>query len=124
MAYDALNPVRAGMAEGIDAPQHTGLKQRLEEAEDEPERLDEPLAPLVVRAGRVASARPSTPVLELTLREYREYVEWTVGLERPEPTAVRAPPRLGGSKSWLALVTSFRQRTATQSVPRWVHAFT
>ena len=123
MAYDALNPVRAGLADRVDAPQHTGLQRRLEEAEEEPARLDEPLAPLVVRAGRVATARPPAPVLELTLREYRAHVEWTVGHERREAAPVRAPPRLGDPKSWLALVASFRQRTPTQSVPRWVRAF-
>ena len=123
MAYDALNPVRADMVDEIDAPQHTGLKRRLEEAEEEPARLDEPLAPLVVRDGRVASARPPTPALELTLREYCTHVEWTLGQDHRKATEVRAPPRLGDSKSWLALVASFRQRTMTQSVPRWVHAF-
>ena len=123
MAYDALNPVRAGMADRVDAPQHTGLQRRLEEAEEEPARMDEPLAPLVVRAGRVATAQPPAPVLELTLREYRAHVEWTVGHEHREAAEVRAPPRLGDPKSWLALVASFRQRTPTQSVPRWVRAF-
>ena len=32
MAYDALNPVRADMADSVDAPEHTGLQRRLEEA--------------------------------------------------------------------------------------------
>ena len=122
MAYDALNPVRAGMAERIDAPQHTGLQRRLEEAAEEPARLDEPLAPLVLRDGRVASARPPARALELTLREYRDHVEWTLGHGRPKATEARAPPRLGDSKSWLALVASFRQRTMVPSVPRWVQA--
>ena len=45
MAYDALNPVRAGIADGVEDADHTGLQARLQEAEAEPERLDEPLAP-------------------------------------------------------------------------------
>lgn len=122
MAYDALNPVRAGMAERIDAPQHTGLQRRLEEADEDPTRLDEPLRPLVRRAGRVASARPPAPSLELTLREYRAHVEWTIGQEHREDAEVRAPPQLGDCKSWLKLVASFRQRTMPPSVPRWVNA--
>ena len=61
MAYDALNPVRAGMAEDVDDADHTGLQARVKEAEAEPERLDEPLAPLVVRGGRVASAPAPAP---------------------------------------------------------------
>ena len=60
MAYDALNPVRAGMADRVDAPEYTGLQRRLEEAEEEPERLDEPITPLVLRSGRVVSSCPGT----------------------------------------------------------------
>ena len=122
MAYDALNPVRAGMADRVDAPEHTGLQRRLEEAEEEPERLDEPLAPLVVRDRRVATARPPAPTLELTLREYRAHVEWTGGMLRDDVPQGRAPPELGDAKSWLKLVRSFRRRVVRQSVPRWVPA--
>lgn len=75
MAYDDLNPIRAGMSEEVDADEHTALQRRLEEAEDEPERLDEPMAPLVRRDEKVASAPPPAPRLDMTLREYRAYVE-------------------------------------------------
>lgn len=122
MAYDALNPVRAGIADGVEDADHTGLQARLQEAEAEPERLDEPLAPLAVRGGRVASAPPPAPTLDITLREYRAHVEWTAGLLRDDTVEVRAPPRLGDPKSWLRLVASFRRRVVKQSVPRWVPA--
>ena len=123
MAYDALNPVRAGMADRVDAPQHTGPQRRLEEAEEQPELLDEPLTPLVVRDGRVTSAKPPAPTQEMTLREYHAHVEWTVGYQRQGTAPVRAPPKLGDAQSWIALVASFRQRTMPHQVPRWVEAF-
>jgi len=123
MAYDALNPVRAKMADQLDAPQHTGLQRRLEEAEEEPERLDEPMAPLVIKSGRIKSAGPSAPVLDMTLREYRAHVEWTAGRLLPgAKQEVRAPPNIADPPSWLALVASFRRRTPSPTPPRWVDA--
>ena len=124
MAYDDLNPVRAKMADRVDAPEHTSLQRRLEEAKVEPERLDEPIKPLVLKAGRVASAPQQTQALELTLREYCAHVEWTADNICPgtKPEG-RAPPRLGDPNSWLALVASFRARTPVATLPRWVHAF-
>ena len=114
MAYDDLNPISAGMAEDVDDDEHTSLQRRLEEAEDEPERLDEPMAPLVRRDRKVASAPPPARRLDMTLREYRAYVEWTGGMLHDEPARVpneRAPPAgLGDPKSWLDLVMSCRQR--------------
>ena len=129
MAYDDLNPIRAGMAEELDAPEHTSLQRRLEEAEEDPERLDEPMAPLVVDDGKVVSAPPPAPRLDITLREYVAHVEWTAGRlhdtptgQQPAPTGQqRAPPaRFGDPTSWLHLVTSCRQRTPATTLPRWV----
>ena len=126
MAYDDLNPIRAGMAEDVDDDEHTSLQRRLEEAEDEPERLDEPMAPLVRREGKVASAPSPVPRLDMTLREYRAYVEWTGGILHEAPAPVpkgRAPPSgLGDPKSWLDLVVSCRQRIPARTLPRWVRA--
>ncbi len=124
MAYDDLNPLRAGMAETVDAPEHTSLQRRLEEAEEEPERLDEPLAPLVRRAGKVVSAPTPAPRLDMTLRAYRAHVEWTAGsLYRARASKGRAPPdRLHDPTSWLALVASHRRRPHTPTLPRWVRA--
>lgn len=126
MAYDDLNPIRAGMTDQVDADEHTSLQRRLEEAESEPERLDEPMAPLVRRGRKVASAPPPAPRLDMTLREYRAYVEWTAGILHDAPAPIpkgRAPPsRLGEPKSWLDLVASCRQRTPATTLPRWVRA--
>lgn len=122
MAYDALNPVRAHVADGVDDADHTGLQARVHEAQAQPDRLDEPLAPLVVRDGRVASAPPPAPTLDMTLRDYRAHVEWTAGLLRDDTPAARAPPRLGDAAAWLRLVQSFRRRVVKQAPPRWVHA--
>ena len=126
MAYDDLNPIRAGMADDVDDEEHTSLQRRIEEAEDKPERLDEPIAPLVRREGKVASAPPPAPRLDMTLREYRAYVEWTGGILHEAPAPVpkgRAPPvGLGDPKSWLDLVMSCRQRIPTRTLPRWARA--
>lgn len=123
MAYQDLNPVRAGMADRVDAPEHTSLQRRLEEADDEPERLDEPVAPL--RRG-TSSRRITTggrSVLTVSLRDYREQVEWTGGVHPNYIPTERAPPTIGDPKSWLALVASSRRRvTRTTSTPRWTVA--
>ena len=58
----------------------------------------------------------------MTLREYRAHVEWTAGLFRDEPPAVRAPPRLGDARTWRRLVASFEQRIVKQAAPRWLPA--
>ena len=126
MAYDDLNPIRAGMAEEVDDDEHTSLQRRLEEAEEEPERLDEPMAPLVRRDRKVASAPTPAPRIDMTLREYRAYVEWTGDILHDAPAPVpkgRAPPAgLGDPKSWLKLVMSCRQRTPARTLPRWARA--
>ena len=126
MAYNDLNPIRAGMADRVDAPQHTSLQRRLEEADDEPERLDQPMAPLVRRDGKVTSAPPPAPRLDMTLREYRAHVEWTAGnlhdAPAPDPKGRAPPDRLGDPTSWCALVAACRQRTPAPSLPRWVRA--
>ena len=124
MAYDDLNPVRAGMAKRVDEPQHTSLQRRLEEAEDEPERLDEPLAPLVRRAGKVASA--TVPTLDITLRDYHAHVEWTAGEQNPQAGSERSgqppPVELCEPESWLAMVDSCRMRPLRTKLPRWVRS--
>ena len=122
MAYDDLNPLRAGMAETVDAPEHTSLQRRLEEAEEDPKRLDEPLAPLVRRAGKVVSAPQPAPRLDMTLRAYHAHVVWTAGSLHGAPADKgRAPPdRLHDPTSWLALVASHRRRPYTPTLPRWV----
>ena len=124
MAYDDLNPVRAGMTDQLDAPEHTSLQRRLEEAEEEPERLDQPMAPLTVDDGKVVSAPPPAPRLDMTLREYVAHVEWTAGRLHDTPARnERAPPeRLGDPASWLRLVAGCRQRSPAATLPRWVRA--
>ena len=123
MAYQDLNPIRAGMTDRVDAPEHTSLQRRLEEADDEPERLDEPVAPL----RRDTSSRRITTggrsVLAVSLRDYREQVEWTGGVHPNNIPNERAPPTIGDPKSWLALVASSRRRTTrTTATPRWTVA--
>ena len=125
MAYDDLNPLRAGMAEEIDAPEHTSLQRRLEEAAEKPERLDEPLAPLVRRAGKVVSAPPPARRLDMTLRDLPRLrrVGWLAACTTRPAGKGRAPPgRLRDPTAWLALVASNRQRAPTTTLSRWVRA--
>ena len=63
-------------------------------------------------------------MLDMTLRDYRAYVEWAAGSLHDAPTMHgRAPPgRLRDPTSWLALVASYRQRAPTTTLPRWVRA--
>lgn len=120
MAYQDLNPIRAGMAKRVDAPEYTSLQRRLEEANDEPKRLDQPIAPLRldITRRRVVTGGPS--ILEVSLRDYRDQVEWTGGVHRADIANERAPPTLGDPKSWLALVASSRRRVRRiTTAPRW-----
>ena len=117
MAYQDLNPIRAGMTNRVDAPEYTSLQRRLEEAEQEPERLDEPITPLQLDTTRrvVASGGPS--LLEITLREYRDQVEWTAGRNRAPTVNERAPPTVRDPKSWLSMVASNRRRVPKAASP-------
>lgn len=123
MAYQDLNPIRAGMTERVDAPQYTSLQRRLEEAEREPDRLEDPIAPLHLDPirRRITTGGPS--VLEVSLRDYRDQVEWTANPHRTANANKCAPPTLADPKSWLALVASCRRRVPrTTSAPRWTIA--
>ena len=124
MAYDDLNPIRAGLAARVDEAGPTSLRRRLEEAESASQRLEEPLAPLARRGGKVVSAPCAGPGLEMTLREYRAHVEWTAGIlhDSPAPRGRAPPVRPGDPKSWLRLVTSCRRRTPAAALPHWVLA--
>lgn len=123
MTYQDLNPVRAGMTNRVDAPQYTSLQRRLEEADDEPDRLDEPIAPLRLDPAIRRVTTHGQSVLEIALRDYREQVEWTGGLRGNDAPKERAPPTIGDPKSWLALVASSRRRVSkTTSTPRWTVA--
>ena len=72
-----------------------------------------------VEAGKVVSAPPPAPRLEMTLREYVAHVEWTAGRlhDTPAPRGRAPPARLGDPKSWLDLVVSCRQRTPPPPCP-------
>ncbi|MYK45936.1 MAG: transposase [Gammaproteobacteria bacterium] len=123
MAYQDLNPIRAGMANRVDAPEHTSLQRRLEEAADDPERLDQPISPLCLDTVRELVVTGGPSVLDVSLRDYRDQVEWTAGVQQVEVANERAPPTLGDPKSWLVLVASSRRRIRRPTTtPRWTVA--
>ena len=118
MAYNDLNPFRAGLVDRVDAKQHTSLRRRLEEAAREPKRHGKPIRPLRFdqAKGRVASAGES--FLATTLSDYLQQVEWTAANSRGDaPTGTDPPLPLCRAKTWLKSVARQRQRTRKHKPP-------
>ena len=112
MTYVDLNPVNAGASPDVASPgEHTSLRRRVEEAEQDESKLGKALAPMLVRGrgGEVYSGG-ATP-LEVSLRGYLEHVRWTAraakveAKSRPQP-----PPTLVEPDEWLALIQSYVRR--------------
>ena len=128
MAYADLNPLRAGVTDRIDAPAHTALQRRLEEAREKPEVLDEAVAPITfdISRRRIVNSGPSA--LSMTLKNYRAHVEWAAA-NTPTPVSIspekRAPPAaLADPKAWLETLCKMRRRTLAQpALPRGMLAF-
>ena len=118
MAYDDLNPLRAGMADRVEEGEYMSLNRRLAEAVETPGRLDEPLHPLVRRTGRVVSAVPSSSSLDMTLRQYHAHVEWAAFSLYDSPVADVGSSHGHPPESWLNLVASFRSHGANAGTPR------
>jgi hypothetical protein len=68
MAYVDLNPIRAGMADRLEASDHTSVKQRVEHAKHEPLSLKQPLSPT---SGSLLRSLP------IRTDEYLALVDWT-----------------------------------------------
>lgn len=116
MAYADLNPLRAGDVDRVEAPAHTALCRRLEEASEQREKLGEAVAPLVFDVGRNRVRTAGSSVLALTLKDHRAHVEWAAGrtLEPSGPIHSEQrgpPPTLTDPKSWLTVFGKFRRRT-------------
>lgn len=81
MAYVDLNPVRAGLAEGLEDSGHTSVRRRLEGDAQDGEEL-QPLA---------GSAAPAS--IGLATAEYLALVDWTGRIARPDKRGrVTGPP--------------------------------
>ena len=68
MAYVDLNPIRAGIAECLEASAHTSVAARIEAAASDPELLSELLKPI---------AGDLRPNVDLTTAEYLALLDWT-----------------------------------------------
>ena len=96
MAYVDLNPVRAGIASGVDDAVHTAIHRR------------------IARRGREDAALAPLTVLGLTLLDYRALLEWTVAVDagrvvRPQCGAAQALSCLQrDADAWLAQVKAHR----------------
>ncbi len=123
MAYNDLNPLRAGMVARFDAPQQTSLWRRLEEAAATPERRREPLRPLRLEhdSGRVLTA--GEPALATTLAAYLEQVEWTAARCRGEHAETDPPLSWRDRDTWLSAFAAQRRRGRRRGeTPAWLAA--
>ncbi|HSX62581.1 MAG TPA: hypothetical protein VLF18_20555 [Tahibacter sp.] len=68
MTYVDLNPIRAGLAERLDASAHTGACERIAISRASPENLRAPLRPLI---------GPSLSTLPLCVADYLQILDWT-----------------------------------------------
>lgn len=68
MAYVDLNPIRAGLAEQLDAAPHTSAHERIRASQSAPELLAAALRPVI---GMQSSA------LSLSTAEYLQVLDWT-----------------------------------------------
>jgi len=68
LAYVDLNPIRAGIADGLEHSHHTSVRQRIAAVTEQPARIDQPLQPV---AGLPLLSMPCT------LGDYLQLVEWT-----------------------------------------------
>jgi hypothetical protein len=68
MAYVDLNPIRAGMATGLEDSDHTSIQQRIERTRRDPTTLTQPLSPA---SGCLLRCLP------IKTSEYLDLVDWT-----------------------------------------------
>jgi hypothetical protein len=76
MSYVDLNPVRAGVAESLEASAHTSALHRIASIKSEPDSALRPLS-------GVATKTSSTP-LPLTVADYLEVIDWTARQKRAD----------------------------------------
>lgn len=130
MAYSDLNPLRAGDTNRVDAPTHTALRRRLEEAADKPEKLEQAMAPLTFDVSRGCIESTGKSALTLTLQKYRAHVEWAAArvnqAHKPNDADQRnLSPDLTEPHAWLKYFSKLRRRTLPHaSLPRGMLAFT
>ena len=114
MAYVDLNPVRAKIAERLEACQHTSIKRRLETASDEDQAL----------SSFGNDNEPGTQTLSITLAQYRSLLIDTGLLDRARPQrtlwlkqvlSMRLTQRAYGSKERL-------EKWADRLNQRWIKA--
>jgi hypothetical protein len=111
MAYVGLNPIRAGMCDGLEASVHTSIPGRMAECSRQPD----PAPPLAPVAGLASTEAPA-----LTTAEYLAVVDWTGRqvhptkrgrIEGPPPVALlRAVPNADRwTRSVLGIETDYRR---------------
>lgn len=130
MAYVDLNPLRAGDTDRIEAPTHTSLSRRLEEANTRPELLDKAMAPMTFNVSRGHIESSGETVLALSLKEYLAHVRWVADHARrssnPRKVEQRSlPTESAEPQAWLNYFSKLRRRTQSHAnLPRGMLAFT
>ncbi len=80
MSYVDLNPIRAGLAENLEASSHTSALRRIGQI-----KSDEKDAARLLSCIRSSL---SSPTLPLTVADYLEVIDWTARLTRPDKRGV------------------------------------
>ena len=123
MVYNDLNPLRAGMVSGLDVPQQTSLRRRLEEAKVAPERLDEPIRPLHLEHGSGKVLTAGEPAMVTTLADYLAQAEWTAARCRGDSTGADPPLSWHDNSTWLSTFAAQRRRgRSRRETPAWLAA--
>jgi REP element-mobilizing transposase RayT len=80
MAYVDLNPVRAGIADGLEDADYTSIQTRIRELQNQPDEGKPGLMPFA------DNARDEHPVMVLpcALQDYLELVDWTGRVQRSD----------------------------------------
>lgn len=82
MSYVDLNPIRAGIAEGLEASIHTSALQRIASIRDDPLAATQPLA-------CIGSKLPIA-MLQVTVADYLDLIDWTARHTRADKRGAAA----------------------------------
>ncbi len=117
MAYVDLNPVRAHIAQTIEACDDTSIQERLKHLESTPERLSLIMEPIV--SGLTDEDQPSMQArVHVTLEDYLVYVR--AYIDNGE-SSLRSRDKL---KRWASMVGAFRRKQraygSRQALAHWI----
>lgn len=117
MAYVDLNPVRAHIAQTIEACEGTSVQERLKHLASTPERLSQIMEPIV--SGLTPSSEEQPPMqarVRITLEDYLIQLRTIIGNDKTE---LQDKP-----KRWIAMVAAIRRKQRAygtrQALSEWI----